>query len=48
VYETPRQNESSVTFEKHMSVQADNGFTAHTGSMVSELQCGSPLWVNIL
>jgi hypothetical protein len=48
VYETPRQTEISVTFEKQMSVKADSGFIAHSGSMVSELPCDSLLWVNIL
>jgi hypothetical protein len=42
------QKEISVTFEKHISVQANSGFTAHTGSMVSELLCDFPLLVNIL
>jgi hypothetical protein len=48
VYETARQKQISVTSEKQVSVQADSGFTAHTGSMVSELLCDFPLLVNIL
>jgi hypothetical protein len=43
VYETYGQKQISVTFEKNKSVEADSGFAAHTGSVVSDLQGDSPL-----